>query len=64
VQDGNWYCYVIASENSTITGYRAGSHSEVTKMAEDWVKQMNDKCGDKVRYNFSRPAFQNELLFL
>jgi len=60
-QDDNWYCYVIASENNTIIGYRAGSQHEVKKIAEDCVQQMNDKYSGKVRYNFSRPAFPNEL---
>jgi len=62
-QDGNWYCYVIASENNTIIGYRAGSRHEVKQVAEACVKQMNDKYSGRIRYVFSRPAFCNEVLF-
>ena len=62
-QDDNRYCYVIASENNTIIGYRAGSQHEVKQMAEDCAKQMNNKYSGKVRYDFSRPAFHSELLF-
>jgi hypothetical protein len=62
-QDDNWYCYVIASENNTIIGYRAGSQHEVKKEVEECVRHMNDKYSGKVRYDFSRPAFPNETPF-
>lgn len=62
-QNDNWYCYVIASENNTIIGYRAGSRHEVKKVAEECVRLMNNKHSGKVRYDFSRPAFPNQLLF-
>jgi hypothetical protein len=54
---------VIASENNTIIGYRAGSQHEVKKVAEECVRHMNDKYSGKVRYDFSRQAFPNELPF-
>lgn len=56
-QDDNWYCYVIASENNTIIGYRAGSRHEVKQVVEDCAKQMNNKYSGKVRYDFSRPGW-------
>lgn len=62
-QDDNWYCYVIASENNTIIGYRAGNHHEVKQVAEYCVRQMNDKYSGKARDGFARPAFLNESLF-
>ncbi len=62
-QDDNWFCYVIASENNTIIGYRVGSRHEVKQIAEDCVRQMNDKYSGKARYGFARPAFPNELPF-
>ncbi len=48
-QDDSWYCYVIANENNTIIGYRAGSHHEVKKVAEACAAQMNDKYSGKLR---------------
>jgi hypothetical protein len=62
-QDDNWYCYIIANENNTIIGYRAGNKHEVKKVAEECPKQMNDKYSGRVWYDFSRPAFPNELPF-
>ena len=62
-QDDNWYCYIIANENNTIIGYRAGNLDEVKKVAQDCAKQMNDKYSGRVRYDFSRPAYQNEMPF-
>ncbi len=62
-QDDNWYCYVIANENNTIIGYRAGSHHEAKKAAEECVRQMNDKYSGRDRDSVSRPAFLNELPF-
>lgn len=62
-QDDNWYCYVIASENNTIIGYRVGSLHEVKQIAEGCVRQMNEKYSGKVRYGFARQAFSNELPF-
>ena len=62
-QDGNWYCYIIASENNTIIGYRSGTECEVKRIAEDCASHMNDKYSGRVRYDFSRPAFSNELPF-
>ena len=62
-QDDNWYCYVIASEHSTLVGYRAGSRHEVKKIAEDCVQKMNDKYSGKVSDGYARPAFPNEIPF-
>ena len=62
-QDGNWYCYIIASENNTIIGYRSGTEGEARIIAEDCARHLNDTCSGEVRYNFSRPAFPNELPF-
>lgn len=62
-QDDSWYCYVIASENNTLIGYRTGSRHEVKKIAEECVRQMNDKYSVKVSYGYARPAFPNEVPF-
>lgn len=40
-QDGDWYCYVLASGPARITGYHRGSPEEVTAYAQNCAEDFN-----------------------
>jgi hypothetical protein len=40
---GSWYKYVISNRGSTITGQRCGTLKQVTKHAEDFADQLNNR---------------------
>jgi hypothetical protein len=42
-EGGNWHRYELARGTATITGYRQGSMKEVTRVAEDIVRGLNER---------------------
>ncbi|MGH8177813.1 MAG: hypothetical protein ACREV5_16275 [Steroidobacter sp.] len=41
--DGLWHCYVISQGTNTITGVRAGSHTEVAMQLSEMVERLNER---------------------
>jgi len=40
-QGNDWFCYVLKSDNSTITGVRRGTHQHVHDYATEYAEQLN-----------------------
>lgn len=45
VDGGDWYCYVVVSGRSTITGYCRGSRQDATCRAKDFAEDLNSRMG-------------------
>ncbi len=41
----DWYCYVLESGRSRITGQRRGSHKDVLAYATQYAEQLNARSG-------------------
>lgn len=45
VEGRDWYCYIVVSGRSTITGYCRGSRQEATSRAKDFAEDLNSRMG-------------------
>lgn len=45
IEGRDWYCYVVASGRSTITGYCRGSRQDATTRAQDFAEELNSRMG-------------------
>ncbi|MDH5359128.1 MAG: hypothetical protein OEX03_01135 [Gammaproteobacteria bacterium] len=45
-----WYEYVISNEDSTITGKRCGSLTQVTSYANEYSEQLNERMNNGGSY--------------
>jgi hypothetical protein len=41
--DGVWHTYVIEQGANQITGLRAGSRAEVTRLVDEMIERLNDR---------------------
>ena len=47
--EGVWHSYVISQGSNTITGIRAGTHAEVSRLLEDMIERLNERRAGKKR---------------
>lgn len=59
--EGNWYCYIIASADNTLVGYRSGTRNEVYGVARDCAEHLNRNVHAGIPARLVRPAFVREL---
>lgn len=45
-----WYEYIISNEDSTITGKRCGSLTQVTEYANEYSEQLNERMNNGGSY--------------
>ncbi len=45
IEGRDWYCYVVVSGRSTITGYCRGSRQDATCRAQDFAEDLNSRMG-------------------
>ena len=45
VEGCDWYCYIVVSGRSTITGYCRGSRQDATCRAQDFAEDLNSRMG-------------------
>ena len=48
--EGVWHCYIISQGTNTITGVRAGTHAEVSKLLEEMIERLNERRSGKRGY--------------
>jgi hypothetical protein len=48
--EGVWHCYIISQGTNTITGVRAGTHAEVTKLLDEMIERLNERRSGKKGY--------------
>ncbi len=48
--EGVWHCYVISQGTNTITGVRAGTHAEVTRLVDEMIARLNERRSGKKGY--------------
>lgn len=41
--DGVWHRYVISQGENEITGLRAGTHAEVTRLVDEMIERLNER---------------------
>jgi hypothetical protein len=41
--DGVWHRYVISQGANEITGLRAGTHAEVTRLVDEMIERLNER---------------------
>jgi hypothetical protein len=47
--EGVWHSYVISQGTNTITGVRAGTHAEVSRLLQDMIERLNERRAGKRR---------------
>jgi hypothetical protein len=47
--EGVWHSYVISQGTNTITGVRAGTHTEVTTLLNEMIERLNERRSGKKR---------------
>lgn len=46
----DWYEYIISNQDSTITGKRCGTLTQVTQYAEEYSEQLNERMNNGGSY--------------
>lgn len=47
--DGVWHSYVIEQGPNQITGLRAGSRAEVTRLVDEMIERLNERRVGKIK---------------